>query len=105
MDDKMLDDIVREAEARKMFEEMCRESDEVEEMMHKDQMTQDDIRALVEARGKVYERFINALREAGLGSVAIEVLPDDEAEDDEDEHTERLENDHEATTFRGHCIT
>lgn len=90
MDDKMLDDLVREAEARKLFEEMCRESDEVEEMMHKDQMTQDDIRALVEARGKVYERFINALREAGLGSVAIDVLPDDEAEDDEDEHAENL---------------
>ena len=105
MDDKMLDDLVREAEARKMFEEMCKESDEVEERMNKAQMALDDIRALVEARGKVYERFINALREAGLGSVAIEVLPDGEAEDDEDEHTERLENDHEATTFRGHCIT
>lgn len=90
MDDKMLDDLVREAEARKLFEEMCRESDEVEERMHKDQMTQDNIRALVEARGKVYERFINALRKAGLGSVAIEVLPDDEAEDDEDEHAENL---------------
>ena len=90
MDGKTLDDLVREAEARKLFEEMCRESDEVEEMMHKDQMTQDDIRALVEARGNVYERFINALREAGLGSVAIEVLQDDEAEDDEDEHAENL---------------
>ena len=90
MDDKTLDDIVREAEARKLFEEMCKESDKVEERMNKAQMTLDDIRALVEARGKVYERFINALREAGLGSVAIEVLPDDEAEDDEDEHAENL---------------
>lgn len=90
MDGKTLDDLVREAEARKLFEEMCKESDEVEERMNKAPMTLDDIRALVEARGKVYERFINALREAGLGPVAIEVLPDGEAEDDEDEHTERL---------------
>ncbi len=90
MDGKTLDDLVREVKAKKLFEEMCRESDEVEERMHKDQMTQDDIRALVEARGKVYERFINALREAGLESVAIEVLPDGEAEDDEDEHAENL---------------
>lgn len=90
MDDKTLDDLVREAEARKLFKEMCKESDEVEERMNKAPMTLDEIRALVEARGNVYERFINALREAGLGSVAIEVLPDDEAEDDEDEHTENL---------------
>ena len=90
MDDKTLDDLVREAEARKLFEEMCKESDEVEERMNKASMTLDEIRALVEARGNVYERFINALREAGLGSVAIEVLPDGEAEDDEDEHTENL---------------
>lgn len=90
MDGKTLDDLVREAEARKLFEEMCKESDKVEERMNKAPMTLDDIRALMEARGKVYERFINALREAGLGSVAIEVLPDGEAEDDEDEHAENL---------------
>lgn len=90
MNDKTLEDLELEVKAKKLFEEMCRESDEVEEMMHKDQMTQDDIRALVEALGKVYERFINALREAGLESVAIEVLPDGEAEDDEDEHAENL---------------
>lgn len=90
MDDKTLEDLELEVKAKKLFEEMCRESDEVEERMNKAPMTLDDIRALVEARGKVYERFISALREAGLGSVAIEVLPDDEAEDDEDEHAENL---------------
>ena len=90
MNDKTLEDLELEAEARKLFEEMCKESDKVEERMNKASMTLDDIRALVEARGKVYERFINALREAGLESVAIEVLPDDEAEDDEDEHAENL---------------
>lgn len=30
------------------------------------------------------------LAEVGLEPVTVEVLPDDEAEDDEDEHTERL---------------
>lgn len=90
MDDKTLEDLELEVKAKKLFEEMCRESDEVEERMNKAQMTLDDIRAQVEALGKVYERFINALREAGLESVAIEVLPDGEAEDDEDEHAENL---------------
>lgn len=90
MNDKTLEDLELEVKAKKLFEEMCKESDEVEERMNKAQMTLDDIRAQVEALGKVYERFINALREAGLESVAIEVLPDGEAEDDEDEHTENL---------------
>lgn len=90
MNDKTLEDLELEVKAKKLFEEMCKESDEVEERMNKAQMTLDDIRAQVEALGKVYERFINALREAGLGSVAIEVLPDGEAEDDEDEHAENL---------------
>lgn len=90
MNDKTLEDLELEVKAKKLFEEMCRESDEVEERMNKAQMTLDDIRAQVEALGKVYERFINALREAGLESVAIEVLPDGEAEDDEDEHAENL---------------
>lgn len=90
MNDKTLEDLELEVKAKKLFEEMCRESDEVEERMNKAQMTLDDISAQVEALGKVYERFINALREAGLGSVAIEVLPDGEAEDDEDEHAENL---------------
>ena len=39
MDDKTLDDLVREAEARKLFEEMCKESDKVEERMNKAPMT------------------------------------------------------------------
>ena len=90
MNGKTLEDLELEVETKKLFEEMCKETDEVEERMNKAPMTLDDIRALVEARGKVYERFINALKKAGLESVAIEVLPDDEAQDDEDEDTENL---------------
>ena len=58
-----------------------------------DSLTAEELEAelrRIEETVSEYERFINALREAGLGSVAIEVLPDDEAEDDEDEHAENL---------------
>lgn len=45
------------------------------------------------------------LAEVGLEPVAVDVLPDDEAQDDEGEHAENLQDDHEDTTFRGQCTT
>lgn len=84
MNGKTLEDLELEVEAQKAFEELHGALDEIDERPPK------DIRMLVEARGKAYERFINALKKAGLESVAIEVLPDDEAQDDEGEHAENL---------------
>nr|DAP72234.1 MAG TPA: hypothetical protein [Caudoviricetes sp.] len=58
-----------------------------------DSLTAEELEAelrRIEETVSEYERFISALREAGLGSVAIEVLPDDEAEDNEGEHAENL---------------
>ena len=78
MNDKMLDDLVQAVEARKAMEDIMRE--DAARMNAKITML----------ANRLTENMQRVLAKTGSEPVAVDVLPDGEAQDDEDEDTENL---------------